>query len=43
MSMIRWNPFDELASLRESMDKLFDDFLTTRGPGQRAETAPMVW
>lgn len=20
MSMIRWNPFDELASLRESMD-----------------------
>lgn len=43
MSMIRWNPFDELASLRESMDKLFDDFLTTRRPGQRAETAPMVW
>lgn len=43
MSMIRWNPFDELASLRESMDKLFDDLLTTRRPGRRAEIAPMVW
>lgn len=43
MSMIRWNPFDELASLRESMDKLFDDLLTTRRPGQRGETAPILW
>lgn len=43
MSMIRWNPFDELASLRESMDKLFEDFVTTRRPGQRTDTTPMLW
>ncbi len=39
MSLIRWDPFDDLASLRESMDKLFEEF-TTRRP--RAAT-PAVW
>lgn len=39
MSMIRWDPFDDLASLRESMDKLFEQF-TTRIP--RA-AGPAVW
>ncbi len=39
MSLIRWDPFDDLASLRESMDKLFEEF-TTRRP--RA-AAPAVW
>ena len=34
MSIIRWDPFDDLASLRESMDKLFEDFFTRR-PGPR--------
>lgn len=34
MSLIRWDPFDDLASLRESMDKLFEDLITRapRGP-----------
>lgn len=34
MSMIRWDPFDDLASLRESMDKLFEEFFTRRPHGQ---------
>jgi HSP20 family protein len=38
MSMIRWDPFDDLASLRESMDKLFEDFFT-RQPRSQALTA----
>lgn len=38
MSLIRWDPFDDLASLRESMDKLFED-LITRAPRGQAMTA----
>ncbi len=34
MSLIRWDPFDDLASLRESMDKLFEEFFTRRPRGQ---------
>ncbi len=41
MSLIRWDPFDDLASLRESMDKLFEEFFTGR-PERRAR-APIVW
>ena len=40
MSMTRWQPFSELISLRQAMDKLFEDsfvtsprFLSTLGPG----------
>lgn len=33
MSLIRWDPFDDLSSLRESMDKLFEDFFTHRPRG----------
>lgn len=40
MSMIRWDPFDDLASLRESMDKLFEEFFTRRPDRARA---PVVW
>lgn len=40
MNVIRWDPFDDLASLRESMDKLFEEF-TTRRP--RAAGPMMVW
>ncbi len=39
MNLIRWDPFDDLASLRESMDKLFEEF-TTRRP---RSAAPVVW
>jgi len=41
MSLIRWDPFDDLASLRESMDKLFDEFFTRR-PDRRGGV-PVVW
>lgn len=34
MSLIRWDPFDDLASLRESMDKLFEDLITRAPRGQ---------
>jgi HSP20 family protein len=40
MSIRRWDPFDELSSLRESMERLFDDFFTrrpVRAPG------PTLW
>jgi len=40
MSLIRWDPFDDLASLRESMDKLFEEFFTRRPDRGRA---PVVW
>ncbi|MDR7521696.1 MAG: Hsp20/alpha crystallin family protein [Armatimonadota bacterium] len=39
MSLMRWDPFDEIMSLRESMDRLFEDFFT-----RRPRTAgPLVW
>lgn len=41
MSLIRWDPFDDLASLRESMDKLFEEFVTRR-PAARGATIA-VW
>ncbi len=41
MSIRRWDPFDELTSLRESMERLFDDFFTTRRPGRTL--APALW
>lgn len=40
MSLIRWDPFDDLVSLRESMDKLFEEFFTRRPERGRA---PVVW
>ncbi|MDR7545519.1 MAG: Hsp20/alpha crystallin family protein [Armatimonadota bacterium] len=39
MSIIRWDPFDEIMSMRESMDRLFEDFFTRR-PRQ---AGPLVW
>jgi HSP20 family protein len=39
MSIIRWDPFDEIMSMRESMDRLFEDFFS-----RRPRTAgPLVW
>jgi HSP20 family protein len=40
MSLIRWDPFDDLVSLRESMDKLFEEFFTRRPERGRV---PVVW
>jgi HSP20 family protein len=37
MSIMRWDPFDEMGALRRSMERLFDDVFTGR-PG-RAVTA----
>jgi HSP20 family protein len=42
MSLIRWDPFDDLASLRESMDKLFEEFFSDR-PGRGRRAVPTVW
>jgi HSP20 family protein len=39
MSIIRWDPFDEIMSMRESMDRLFEDFFSRR-PRQ---SGPLVW
>jgi HSP20 family protein len=42
MNMMRWDPFDEGRTLRRSIDRLFDDVLTTH-PGLAAlEWAPAV-
>lgn len=39
MSLIRWDPLDELASLREPMDRLFEEIL-----GRRPRFfAPTIW
>ncbi|MDR7531984.1 MAG: Hsp20/alpha crystallin family protein [Armatimonadota bacterium] len=40
MSLMRWDPFDDLMSLRESMDRLFEDFFGTR---RRRAMVPTVW
>ncbi len=41
MSIMRWDPFDELGTLRRSMDRMFDDFFTTRRNGR--EGATLQW
>ncbi|MDQ7858605.1 MAG: Hsp20/alpha crystallin family protein [Armatimonadota bacterium] len=39
MSIMQWGPFDEIMSMRESMDRLFEDFFS-----RRPRTAgPLVW
>jgi HSP20 family protein len=41
MSIMRWDPFEDVGTLRRAMDRLFDDFFspvrrTTREPGTMA-------
>ena len=45
MAIRRWDPFDELTSLRESVERLFDDFFTGRRGGRRTSggMVPAVW
>ena len=39
MSIIRWSPFDEIMTMRESMDRLFEDYFTRRP----RNSGPLVW
>lgn len=41
MSIMRWDPFEEVGTLRRAMDRLFDDFFTTRRPSR--ELAAAEW
>ncbi|MDR7554833.1 MAG: Hsp20/alpha crystallin family protein [Armatimonadota bacterium] len=41
MSLMRWDPFDDLMSLRESMDRLFEDFFGPRRT--RRAMVPAIW
>jgi HSP20 family protein len=44
MALVRWEPFEGLASLRREMDRLFDHFFETgpRGPGNLSAWEPAV-
>jgi HSP20 family protein len=39
MSILRWSPFDEIMTMRESMDRLFEDYFTRRP----RNAGPLVW
>jgi HSP20 family protein len=39
VSIIRWSPFDEIMTMRESMDRLFEDYFTRRP----RNAGPLVW
>src|SRR3990170_5017734 len=41
MSVWRWDPFDELVALRESMEHLFEEMYSCRPPLFRV--APVMW
>lgn len=41
MSIMRWDPFEDAGTLRRAMDRLFDDFFTTRRPSR--EIAALEW
>jgi HSP20 family protein len=34
MSIMRWDPFEEVGTLRRAMDRLFDEFFSTRRPSR---------
>jgi HSP20 family protein len=43
MSILRWDPFEELREMQRSLDRLFDE-LTGRRPVRRREARePVVW
>lgn len=43
MSILRWDPFEELREMQRSLDRLFDE-LTGRRPARRREgREPVVW
>ncbi|HEX4835398.1 MAG TPA: Hsp20/alpha crystallin family protein [bacterium] len=41
MSIMRWDPFEDVGTLRRTMDRLFDDFFSTRRPSR--DLAEMAW
>ncbi len=40
MSIMRWDPFEDLGALRRSMDRMFDEFMTRKPP---RELVPGEW
>jgi len=42
MSVVRWNSFGDIDTLRRSMDQLFDEVFTRR-PGVGREVATLAW
>jgi HSP20 family protein len=34
LSLIRWDPFDELAGIRDAMNRVFDETFAKRGTGR---------
>ncbi|HLJ61553.1 MAG TPA: Hsp20/alpha crystallin family protein [bacterium] len=42
MSIMRWDPFDEVGTLRRSMERMFDEFFTPRQAVRNA-TGTIVW
>ena len=41
MSIMRWDALEDMGKLRRTVDRLFDDFFSTRRPSR--ELAGMVW
>lgn len=41
MSIMRWDLFEDSGTLRRAMDRLFDDFFSTRRPSR--DLAKMAW
>ena len=41
MSIMRWDPFEDVGTLRRTMDRLLDDFFSTRRPSR--DLAEMAW
>lgn len=41
MAIIRWDPFRDMVSLREKMNRMFDDVFS--GPGEDKEMSPSSW
>jgi len=43
MSIMRWDPFDEVTTLRRTMERVFDDFFTPRRTATVRDVSGLVW